>query len=67
MAVSAAPVRCGAEGSLPEVRVAGNKKLLAMIELKKPVKDMTEQEVKELARHVVGQVRAQVPKPPEKS
>ncbi|HKD97824.1 MAG TPA: hypothetical protein VKB69_09505 [Micromonosporaceae bacterium] len=47
--------------------MADNKKLLAMIELKKPVNDMTEQELTELARHVVGQVRAQVPKPPEKS
>lgn len=42
------------------------KELLAMIELKKPVAEMTEQDIHELARYVMGQVRSQLPKPPPK-
>lgn len=43
--------------------VADNKKLLAVINVEKPVSEMTEQEKRALARHVVGQVQHQVPRP----
>lgn len=43
--------------------MADENKLLTTVALRKPVKEMTDEEVRELARHVIGKVRANVPEP----